>query len=125
MSAVAHAALLTRFAQAWAARDLPGVASCLHDDAVYAASLGPEPGRTFRGKAAVLEGIVAMWAQDDAIRSDTLSQDIFAGAAVVRWRYQRRHPGPDGSRIVLGIDVYAFRDGLIASKDAYRKVALP
>jgi ketosteroid isomerase-like protein len=119
VTVVSHAALLERFSDAWARRDIQQVAACLHPEAVYAASLGPEPGETFVGLVAVLKGIEAMWLADNAASSTTLSREIAASSAVVRWRYDL---AGETAACVLGVDLFEFRDGLISLKDAYRKV---
>jgi ketosteroid isomerase-like protein len=64
-------ATLDAFARAWGARDLDAIMRHLTDDCVYGASLGPEPGTTFRGQAEVRAGIAAMLAHDDAAESQT------------------------------------------------------
>lgn len=106
-----------RFAAAWGARDLAAIAELITDDVVYSASVGPEPGETFAGKPAVLDGIRAMLAHDDAVASEIEALNLSGDLAFPQWRYTL----PDGS-IVRGIDAIVFRDGRIARKDGYRKV---
>lgn len=55
---------LRRFAAAWAERDVAGLLELMTDDAVYAASVGPEPGRTFRGRPELADGFQAMFDHD-------------------------------------------------------------
>lgn len=110
-------AIYERFARAWAARDIAGLMDCLTRDIVYSASIGPEPGATFCGKAAVEEGIRAMLAHDDATATELEAYHGEGDMAFPQWRYTLR----DGST-VRGIDAITFRGGLIARKDAYRKV---
>src|SRR5207302_4000436 len=42
-----------RFSEAWAKRDIDGLMALVTDDIFYGASVGPEPGATFRGRDAV------------------------------------------------------------------------
>lgn len=46
-------ARLAAFSAAWAAKDIDALMTFMTDDCVYAASVGPEPGKTFVGKEAV------------------------------------------------------------------------
>jgi hypothetical protein len=41
--------VLDRFAEAWGRADAARVVALMTDDGVYEASVGPEPGRAFRG----------------------------------------------------------------------------
>src|SRR5580765_8103215 len=45
-----------RFSGAWAKRDIDGLMALVTDDVVYGASVGPEPGATFRGRDEVRRG---------------------------------------------------------------------
>ncbi|MFB4270464.1 nuclear transport factor 2 family protein [Nonomuraea sp. GTA35] len=51
MSETSPRECLECFADAWARHDVGGLLELMTEDAVYAASVGPEPGRTFRGHA--------------------------------------------------------------------------
>lgn len=107
--------IYARFAAAWAARDIEALLSCVTDDVVYGASVGHEPGTTYRGKAAVADGFRAMMAHDHGSVL-TPGRTVFVGdLGFAEWTYR----GPAGE--VRGIDVLVFRDGLLAVKDAYRK----
>lgn len=112
------ARLLGQFADAWAARDLDGVMACFHREAVYIASVGPEPGQRAQGTQAIRDLIVRMFALDDCI-DQSLSEPLFAdNAAFWTWSYRLR-----SGRELRGCDLFEFRDGLIVLKDAYRKTA--
>ena len=110
------------FAAAWGERDLDALMALMTDDAVYGASVGPEPGLTFRGSREVRAGFASMLALDDTACSEIVST-LFAGAvACVEWQYTRRgEPAPN----VRGIDRLEFRGGRISRKEAYRKVKSP
>lgn len=60
--------LLTRFSEAWAARDLEEVQACFHRDAVYFASVGPLPGQKARGHSEIRELVRRMLAHDATSR---------------------------------------------------------
>ncbi|MFJ7078966.1 nuclear transport factor 2 family protein [Streptomyces sp. NPDC098781] len=112
---------LAQFAAAWAERDVAGLLDLMTDDAVYAASVGPEPGRTFRGHHELAGGFRAMFEHDaDAV----IEQDepvVKGDWAVSTWTY--RFVVADGpQRCERGIDLWRFRQGKICLKDAYRKV---
>jgi ketosteroid isomerase-like protein len=109
-------ALLDRFSRAWADRDVAGVLALMCDDAVYGASVGPEPGTTYRGRAEIERGLHVMFAHDDGAEIDQGAAVVSADRAVTTWRYTFG----DG-RQELGVDLWRFRDGRIAEKDAYRK----
>ncbi|NOT41931.1 MAG: nuclear transport factor 2 family protein [Alphaproteobacteria bacterium] len=104
-----------RFAQAWAARDVKELLSCLTDDVVYSASVGPEPGATYRGKRDASDGFELIMAHDGSGTMKVTHTVFVADRAYAEWV----HHGPLGE--VRGIDLLVFRDGLIAVKDAYRK----
>ena len=117
----ARRATLERFAQAWSARDVDGVLACMSVMCLYGASVGPEPGRTFRGKAEVHAGVLAMWAHDKTIRSEITNLRIYGDHAVWEWRYFRLD---DAGRDVMdhGCDLITFVGDKMAEKQAFRKV---
>ena len=57
-----------RFSEAWAKRDIDGLMALVTDDVVYGASVGPEPGTTYRGRDAVRRGFERMLLHDQALR---------------------------------------------------------
>lgn len=112
--------LLTRFSEAWAARDLEGVQVCFHRDAIYFASVGPLPGEKAQGHSEIRELVRRMLAHD-ATASQTVSEPIIAGdAAFQTWTYRDAN-----GRETPGCDLFRFREGLIVLKDAYRKTHIP
>ena len=56
-----------RFSEAWAKRDIDGLMALMTDDIVYGASVGPEPGATFRGRDEVRRGFEHMLRHDQAL----------------------------------------------------------
>lgn len=111
---------LLRFSQAWADKDMVALAACMTDDIVYSASVGPDFGETWHGKTAVLAGIEKMIALDNA--NGEISEPVIAGnEAFHTWIYTNKDTG---KIIAKGCDIFWFENGLIALKDAYRKVTV-
>jgi ketosteroid isomerase-like protein len=109
------------FAQAWNNHDLEALMSFVTDDCEFHAVGGPDIlGRTFKGTAQLREGFAMAWqACPDASWSDG---DYFAsgdrGVAECTFAGTKS----DGSRIEARmVDVFTFRDGKIAIKNAFRK----
>lgn len=112
---------LTDFAAAWNRHDIDALMSFMTDDCVFYAVAGPDlQGRAFHGRAAVREGFQLAWQTfPDAAWVDGehfvcgdrgVSESTFRGTRA------------DGSRIEARmVDVFTFRDGLIAVKNAFRK----
>jgi ketosteroid isomerase-like protein len=86
---------LRRFGDAWARHDVHGLLALMTDDAVYAASVGPEPGRTFRGHDQLAAGFREMFEHDAGARIEQGEPDVFGGRAVSTWTY--RFATPDGA----------------------------
>ncbi|HHL43158.1 MAG TPA: nuclear transport factor 2 family protein [Hellea balneolensis] len=109
---------LEKFKSAWAAEDYPALAECLHNDIVYYASIGPEPGKSWRGKSQVLSGIKKMIAHDHATAQ---MGEIYETGNVIFWTWEY-FDKTTGAPIAKGCDIFHFKQGLILKKDAYRKV---
>lgn len=114
--------VLAAFSDAWTRRDLEALMSHVTDDCVYSASVGPEPGRTWSGKEQVREGFALMLAFDTGQERHEEENPIIAGTrGAATWSFTGA--GPDGTVLTTrGCDIYEFRDGRIARKDAFRKV---
>ncbi|MEE9417518.1 MAG: GNAT family N-acetyltransferase [Acidimicrobiales bacterium] len=108
--------VLDSFGAAWEARDLDAIALCLHSECSYSPSVATELNGQFVGVDDVLAGISIMW-QHDAGSNATFGDEIETGDRIVRtWTYHF-----DSGSKEYGIDVFSFTDGLLISKDAYRK----
>jgi ketosteroid isomerase-like protein len=114
-------AVFQRFNLAWGAHDMQALMACVTDDFVYAASVGSEPGQTFSGREAARQGVSSMWAHDAGSQAQTLEVVLLGDRGCVRWAYRWPDAGK-GARVELGCDLLEFRGGLLARKDAYRKV---
>lgn len=112
---------LIDFGQAWNRHDIDELMSFMADECEFHAVAGPDLlGRSFIGRQAVREGFQLAWQTfPDAAWLDGehfvsgdrgVSETTFKGTKV------------DGSRIEARmVDVFTFRDGKIAVKNAYRK----
>jgi ketosteroid isomerase-like protein len=112
--------LIRTIGAAWGRGDLEALMRFVADDCVYSASVGPEPGETFTGKAAVRAGFITMLAHDRDSVSEPGEVHVFGDRAVSTWGY-RRQDSSGRSILVRGCDLWLFRDGLIVRKDAFRK----
>ena len=115
---------LNRFKAAWVAGDIAGLMDLVTDDVVYAASCGPEPGETFCGRDNVRAGILHMLAHDANARVIPGETFFFSGRAFSAWVYESIDSAGEVTR-ETGCDLFTFRNGLIARKDAYRKCRTP
>ena len=114
--------VLAAFSDAWTRRDLEALMSHVTDDCVYSASVGPEPGQTWSGREQVREGFALMLAFYTWQERHEEENPIIAGTrGAATWSFTGA--GPDGKVLTTrGCDIYEFRDGKIARKDAFRKV---
>lgn len=115
------ARFLQAFADAWNRHDIDALMSFMADDCVFHAVAGSDLlGRSFVGRDAVREGFQLAWQTfpdaawldgDHFVCGDRgLSESTFLGTKA------------DGTRIEARmVDVFTFRDGAIAVKNAYRK----
>lgn len=116
-------ALLTTFAEAWARADVDVLMECITDDCVYAASVGPEPGTTYRGREEVQRGISEFLAFEAGGEQRTGNVWLAGEYVIAEWSYDEIDKDGQVSDI-KGIDVFRFADGKIQSKDAYRKTRI-
>ncbi|MGH8790324.1 MAG: nuclear transport factor 2 family protein [Cupriavidus necator] len=113
--------LLQAFNDAWNRHDIEALMSFMADDCAFHGVAGPELlGRSFIGREAVREGFQlawqtfpdAQWVDGDhfVVGDRGVSESTFRGTRA------------DGARIEARmVDVFTFRDGKIAVKNAYRK----
>lgn len=115
-------ATLAAFSEAWNKHDVNTLMSFMADNCVFETAAGSEAfGSRHVGREAVRKAFANAWqtvpdvqwrnAQHFVHRDFGNSQWTFVGTAM------------DGSRIETdGVDIFAFRDGKILSKKAFRKV---
>lgn len=116
---------LEAFAAAWNRHDIEALMGFMHEDCAFHGVAGPDLlGRSFIGRAAVRAGFQLAWQTfPDAAWLDAehfvcgdrgVSESSFTGTKA------------DGTRIEARmVDVFSFRDGKIAVKNAFRKDRLP
>ncbi len=109
-------AVFLAFSEAWAAKDIDKIMDFVTDDMVYSASIGPEPGATYRGRDQVRGGIESIIAHDAATHVEITELHADGEFLFPLWSYTLA----DGS-VAKGMDVIGFRDGLICRKDGFRK----
>lgn len=112
---------LSDFAAAWNAHDLDALMSFMCDDCEFHAVGGPEVlGRSFIGQQAVREGFQLAW-QNFPDASWLEGEHFVCGDRGVS-ECTFRGTKADGTRIEARmVDVFTFRNGRIATKNAYRK----
>ena len=115
------AQLLADFAAAWNRHDIDALMSFMAEDCTFHAVAGPDMmGRSFVGREAVRAGFEMAWTTfPDAAWLD--GEHFVAGDRGVS-ESTFRGTRLDGTRIEARmVDVFTFRDGMIAVKNAYRK----
>jgi rhodanese-related sulfurtransferase/ketosteroid isomerase-like protein len=112
---------LGQFGAAWACGDLDALMGFVTDDCVYLASVGPEPGTTYRGREEVRRGFAAMLAYDRGREWQAGTVVVAGDRGFAEWSFTETTTD-GGRRLIRGCDLFEFRDGRISRKDAYRKV---
>lgn len=117
--------LLVNFNDAWNRHDIEALMNCMADECVFYGVAGPDlMGRTFSGRDEVRKGFALAWETfpdaswkegEHFVSGDRgISESTFRGTA------------SDGTRIEARmVDVFTFKDGKIAVKNAYRKDRKP
>lgn len=112
---------LRQFSAAWTAGDVDELMSFMTDDCVYHASVGPEPGSTYRGRDDVRRGFAAAIAYDQGRERHEGPAFVYGTLGVAEWAFQEK--APDGAgRLIRGCDIFEFAGDKIRKKDAFRKV---
>lgn len=114
--------LVRAFMDAWERADADAVMRLMADACSYGASVGPEPGRTYRGRAEVEKGVADMLQYESGGESRQGRVWFSQDRAFAEWDYDEIDDGGE-VRAVRGIDVIHFADGKIVSIDAYRKTS--
>lgn len=117
--------MLQAFSAAWNRHDIEALMSYMDDDCSFHAVAGPDLlGRSFVGRDAVRQGFELAWQTfPDAAWLD--AEHFVAGDRGVS-ESTFRGTRTDGTRIEARmVDVFTFRNGKIAVKNAYRKDRVP
>jgi rhodanese-related sulfurtransferase/ketosteroid isomerase-like protein len=120
-SATMTAGRLRQFGAAWARADLDALMGFVTDDCTYLASVGPEPGTTYRGREEVRRGFAAMLAYDRGRERHAGTVVVAGDTGFAEWSFTETTTD-GGGRLIRGCDLFQFRDGQISKKDAYRKL---
>ncbi|MGH8829914.1 MAG: nuclear transport factor 2 family protein [Polaromonas sp.] len=112
---------LAAFGDAWNRHDINALMSFMADDCVFQAVAGPELfGRSFVGREAVREGYQLAW--QTFPNAAWLDADYFVCGDRGVMESTFSGTKTDGTRIEARmVDVFKFRDGKIAVKNAFRK----
>jgi ketosteroid isomerase-like protein len=111
---------LRQFGVAWARAALDALMGFVTDDCIYLASVGPEPGTTYRGREEVRRGFAAMLAYDRGRERQAGMVVVTGDMGFAKWSFTETTAG--GGRLIRGCDLFQFRDDRISKKDAYRKL---
>lgn len=113
---------LIAFAAAWNRHDLAALMAFMHPDCVFETAAGTEAwGTRHVGQAAVARAFEQAWLSvPDAQWRDGRHWLAAPDRGVSEWTFTGTHA--DGSRLEAhGVDLFTFRDGLIAVKNVFRK----
>lgn len=114
---------LQEFDRAWARKDIESLMQFITDDCEYHASVGPEPGERFIGKAEVRRGFQAMLDHDAGSESQPGKLYVYGDRGVAEWSYKSTDES-GRSTVVKGCDLFEFIDDKICLKNAFRKCTL-
>lgn len=115
-------ALIARHDAGWNAQDLDAImATYTHDVVFQNHTAGEEP---VVGASAVRGHLAAIFARWPDLRFSGRRLYVSSGFCASEWTAQAT--APDGRRLEWdGVDVFPFRDGLIARKDVYSTSHIP
>jgi ketosteroid isomerase-like protein len=113
--------LIDRYNEAWNAQDVEAINRGHHPEIVFE---NHTAGERVEGREAVAEHIAGIFANWPDLRFRGRRLYVGVDFVVSEWTATATHP--DGRRLEWdGIDVFPFRDGLIARKDVYSTSANP
>ena len=133
MTVADRIALIESFTRAWTARDVDALMALMAQDCEFKASIGPEPGTTFTGRASVRQGYELFLGPGRPGGSTTTEEEemlVSEDFAVTRWTSRASGSGPNGSPgsaevVVRACDIFEFTGDRISRKDTYRKSVPP
>lgn len=113
---------LQAFGDAWNRHDIDGLMSFMSEDCVFQTAAGPDAcGTRHVGQAAVRKAFASAWETIKDAQWENGTHFAEGDFGISQWTFTGT--APDGTRIETdGIDVFAFRDGKITLKSAFRKV---
>lgn len=110
--------IILKFVEAWGDKKIDKIASFFTKDCIYKASVGPEPGITYTGKANVMNGIEHMIKHDSGGEAIVENIKIYEDFGVSEWTYVFK----DKSKI-FGCDLFEFKGDKIKMINAFRKTS--
>jgi ketosteroid isomerase-like protein len=114
-------AFLEAFTDAWNRHDIDALMAAMTDDCVFEAAGGPDVcGTRYQGREAVRAGFAQAWATFPDAQWQSGRHFVCGDRGVSEWRFTGTRR--DGTHIdANGCDIFTFRDGRIAVKNAFRK----
>ncbi len=114
-------AVLRAFGDAFNRQDLDAIMALMTDDCVFDSFAGPDIcGTHFEGQDEVRNGIARIWDVCRDANFGETSSFVYGDRGVSEWLFTGTTR--DGERIEMnGCDIFTFRDGKVAIKDAFRK----
>lgn len=114
-------ATLAAFTDAWNRHDVDALMSFMTDDCVFMTAGGPERcGTRHVGHEAVRAAFAAAWATMPDAQWRNGRHFVQGDFGVSQWTFTGTRA--DGTRVEAdGVDIFTFRDGRIAVKNAFRK----
>jgi len=115
-------ALIAAYDAAWNRQDVEAISSLHAPDVVFH---NHTAGERVEGRDAVAAHIAGIFERWPTLRFSGRGQRAGDDFVVSEWTASATHPD-DGRRLEWdGVDVFPFRDGLIARKDVYSSSATP
>jgi ketosteroid isomerase-like protein len=112
---------LAAFSEAWNRHDVDALMSFMSDDCVFMTAGGPDAcGARHAGTEAVRKAFAGAWATLPDAQWRNGQHFVQGNFGVSQWTFTGT--AADGSRVETdGVDIFTFRDGKIAVKNAFRK----
>jgi ketosteroid isomerase-like protein len=112
---------LQAFTDAWNRHDIDALMAAMTDDCVFEAAAGPDAsGTRYAGREAVRNGFAQAWKTFPDAQWIDGRHFVCGDRGVSEWTFVGTKA--DGTRIhANGCDIFTFRDGKIAVKNAFRK----
>lgn len=114
-------ATLQNFTDAWNRHDIDALMSFMTDDCVFEAAAGSQAcGTRYTGREAVRDGFALAWAAFPDAQWINGRHFVCGDRGVSEWTFVGTKA--DGTRVhANGCDLFTFRGGKIAVKNAFRK----
>ena len=114
-------ATLAAFSLAWNQHDIDELMFFMSEDCVFETAAGPETfGRRYVGTEAVRNAFAGAWQAVPDVQWLHGQHFVQGDFGISQWTFVGT--AADGSRIETdGVDIFAFKDGKIRSKKAFRK----